>query len=207
MTNRPIVIAVSSVSGRGKSAVVKKLAKILEDSIAIHFDDYETPDTYPKNPLILLENLTNFDVIQSPLLAEHLKILKNGGTVTTPQGEVLKSARFIVYEGPLGYAQHETGQYIDFLAFIDTPLEVALARRYSRSFATSHYQEKSREQLIRLIEELQSFTDGYLMWTRKAYQTLIDVVRPSSDLILEWDQTPEIIASGIVDALKEKHWL
>jgi len=38
-------------------------------------------------------------------------------------------------------------------------------------------------------------------------KSIVDVVRPSSDLILDWDQTPEVIASGIVDALKEKHWL
>ena len=204
---KPIVIAISSISGGGKSVVVKKLAEMLENSIAIHFDDYETPDTYPKNPLDLMKNGVDFNVVKSPLLAQHLLALKNGEEVTTPRGEVLSPARYIVYEGALGYAQHETGQFIDFLAFIDTPLEVGLARRFSRSFATSHYEEKSREQLIRLIEELKSFTDGYLLWTRNAYHALAEVVRPESDLILDWDQTPEALANAIIQALSEKGWL
>lgn len=207
MIKQPIIIAISSVSGGGKSAVVKKLAEILGDSIAIHFDDYETPDTYPKNPLDLMKNGVDFNVIKTPLLAEHLQALKNGESVTTPRGELISPARFIIYEGPLGYAQHETGQFIDFLVFIDTPLEIGLARRFSRSFATSHYEKKSREQLIRLIEELKYFTDGYLLWTRNAYQALAEVIRPASDLILDWDQTPEALAEAIIQALKDKDWL
>lgn len=204
---KPIVIAISSISGGGKSVVVKKLAEMLENSIAIHFDDYETPDTYPKNPLDLMKNGIDFNVVKSPLLAQHLQMLKNGETVSTPQGEILAPTRFIIYEGPLGYAQHETGQFIDFLVFIDTPLEIGLARRFSRSFATSHYEDKTREQLIRLIEELKSFTDGYLLWTRNAYHALAEVVRPESDLNLDWDQTPEALANAIIQALREKGWL
>ena len=204
---KPFVIAISSISGGGKSVVVKKLAEKLTDSSAIHFDDYETPDTYPKNPLDLMKNGVDFNVVKSPLLAQHLQALTNGETVTTPQGEVLTPARFIIYEGPLGYAQHETGQFIDYLVFIDTPLEIGLARRFSRSFATFHYEEKTHDQLIRLIEELKSFTDGYLLWTRNAYQSLVDIVRPASDLILDWDQTPEELAKAIIQALREKDLL
>lgn len=207
MKKQPFVIAISSVSGGGKSVVVKTLAEMLEDAIAIHFDDYETPETYPKNPLDLMKNGVDFNVVKSPLLAEHLQALKNGESVTTPRGEVLSSARFIIYEGPLGYAQHETGQFIDFLVFIDTPLEVSLARRFARSFATSHYEDKNREQLIRLIKELESFSHEYLLWTRNAYQALVDVVRPTSDIVLNGEQTPEALAQAIIQTLKEKNLL
>jgi len=196
MIERPKVIAISSVSGGGKSVVVKKLAALLGDAITIHFDDYETPDTYPENPLDLMKNGVDFNMVKSPLLAQHLQALKNGESVTTPRGEVLSPSRFIIYEGPLGYAQYETGQFIDFLVFIDAPLEVSLARRFARSFATSHYEDKNREQLIRLIKELESFTHEYLLWTRKAYQALVDVVRPISDMVVNGEQTPEALEIG-----------
>jgi len=204
MPKQSYVIAVSSVSGGGKTMVVKKLAEILADSVAIHFDDYETAETYPQNPLELVQNGVDFNVIKSPLLAEHLRLLKNGQSVTTPQGEVLSPEKFIVYEGPLGYAQHETGQFIDFLVFIDTPLEISLARRFVRSFATSHYEEKDRNQLIRLIKELEQFSKDYLLWTRDAYQAIVDTVRPGSDLILGWNRSPEELAQEIIQTLKEK---
>lgn len=205
--NRPIVIAISSISGGGKSVVVNQLDGMLEDSIAIHFDDYETPDTYPKNPLDLMKNGVDFNVIKSPLLAQHLHALKTGNSVTTPRGEVLSPTRFIIYEGPLGYAQHETGQFIDFLVFIDTPLDVGLARRFSRSIATSHNEELSQEQLVHLIKSLKSFADDYVLWVRKAYVAQREIIRPGSDLILDWDQSPEALAQVIIQALKEKDWL
>jgi len=204
---KPFVIAISSISGGGKSVVVNKLAEKLTDSCAIHFDDYETPDTYPKNPLDLMKNGVDFNMVKSPLLAQHLQALKNGEPVTTPRGEVLSPACFIIYEGPLGYAQHETGQFIDFLVFIDTPLEVGLARRFVRSFATSQYEDKNRDQLIRLIKELENFTHEYLLWTRNAYQALVDVVRPISDMVVNGEQTPEALAQAIIQALKERNLL
>lgn len=204
---KPFVIAISSISGGGKSVVVKKLAEKLTDSCSIHFDDYETPDTYPKNPLDLMKNGVDFNMVKSPLLAQHLQALKNGEPVTTPRGEVLSPTRFIIFEGPLGYAQHETGQFIDFLVFIDTPLEVGLARRFVRSFATSHYEDKNRDQLILLIKELERFTHEYLLWTRNAYQALVDVVRPISNMVVNGEQTPETLAQAIIQALKERNLL
>lgn len=207
MDKKPFVIAISSVSGGGKTVVVKQLTEKLENAVAIHFDDYETPETYPKNPFDLLKNDVDFNVVKSPVLAEHLQALKNGESVTTPRGEVLSPKRLIIYEGPLGYAQHETGQFIDFLVFIDTPLEVSLARRFVRSFATSHYEDKNREQLIRLIKELESFTHEYLLWTRNAYQALVHVVRPTSDLVLNGEQPPEALVQAVIHALQEKNLL
>ena len=207
MKNRPIIIAISSVSGGGKSVVVRKLAELFEGAISIHFDDYETPETYPKNPMDMMKNGVDFNVIKSPLLAEHLQALKNGQSVTTPHGEVLSPAQYIIYEGPLGRAQHETGQFIDFLVFIDTPLEVGLARRFSRSIATSHIEGLSQDQLVRLLKSLKSFADDYVLWVRKAYMAQREIIRPGSDLILDWDQTPEELAQAVIQALKAKDLL
>ena len=207
MIKQPKVIAISSVSGGGKSVVVKKLAELLDNSVAIYFDDYETPDTYPKNPLDLMKNGVDFNVVKSPLLAEHLQALKNGETVTTPRGEVLEPADFIIYEGPLGYAQHETGRFIDFLVFIDTPLEIGLARRFGRAFSTSHYEEMDRDQLVRLVKSLQVYANEYVAWTQKAYFAQREIIRPASDLILDWEQPPEALAKAIIQALKEKNFL
>lgn len=201
------IIAISSVSGGGKTTVVRKLVEILDDAVAIHFDDYETPDTYPKNPAALMERGADFNVIKSPLLAQHLAALRHGEPVTSPiTGEVVHPARHIIFEGPLGRAQHETGQYIDYLIFIDTPLEVGLARRVSRSVASLPLEEMSREELQRALKNLGGYANNYLLWTRRAYLMQRELVRPGSDLILDGEQPPEEIAQAIVDALAQVKW-
>jgi len=58
-----------------------------------------------------------------------------------------------------------------------------------------------------LIKELESFIDGYLLWTRIAYQALAEIVRPTSNLILEWNQSPEALALAIIEGLKEQNFL
>ena len=199
------VIAVSSVSGGGKTTVVRKLVDLLDDAVAIHFDDYESPETYPKNPAVLLEQGADFNVIKSPLLAQHLRALRNGEPVVSPvTGETVYPARYIVFEGPLGRAQHETGQYIDYLVFIDTPLEVGLARRLSRTISNIELEKLSREQLQDVLASLKQLADHYLLWMRKSYQLQRELVRPASDLILDGEQPADALANTICKALADR---
>jgi uridine kinase len=60
-----------SISGGGKSTVVQKLVELLGDAAAIHFDNYETPDTYPQDPVAALESGADFNVVKSPFVACH----------------------------------------------------------------------------------------------------------------------------------------
>lgn len=199
-----LVIAISSVSGGGKSTVVRKLVELLDDAVAIHFDDYETPETYPKNPAALLQSGADFNVIRSPLLAQHLRALRRDEKIVSPRtGEEILPARYIVFEGPLGRAQHETGQYIDFLVFIDTPLEVGLARRLSRSISTADIENMTREELLKMLKSLGDLAENYVLWMRRAYLVQYELVKPESDLILDWEQPVEDLAKAIIDALTE----
>jgi len=204
MGKKNIVIAVSSISGGGKSTVVHKLVELLDNSVALFFDDYETPDTYPKNPAVLLDRGADFNVIKSPLLAQHLYALKSGQPVIHPKtGKAVPPAKHIIFEGPLGRAQHETGQYIDFLVFIDTPLEVGLARRLSRGISGKECEKMSREDLTKQLKSIDWLAENYLAWMRRSYLVQLDTVKPASDLILNWEQSPDDLAKAIINALAE----
>jgi hypothetical protein len=67
------------------------------------------------------------------LLAEDLKRLKHHQEITSPvdQKKVLPAA-YILFDAPLGRAHGETGQYIDLMVYLDTPLDVAMARPAKR---------------------------------------------------------------------------
>jgi len=78
MSKDRIAIAVSAIAGGGKSTVVRKLVELLGDAVAIHFDDYTTPETYPNDFNAWSESGYDFNEINSPQLAQHLQALKMG---------------------------------------------------------------------------------------------------------------------------------
>ncbi len=123
-------------------------------------------------------------------LAELLCALKAGQTPLCPiSGKKLKPTNLVIFDAPLGYCHQQTGQFIDRLIFLDTPLDVALARRILRDAQRlqevfkdlKYYLEKSRplffgeelrrsadvifdgsEQREMLIEKSLSFVNSFL---------------------------------------------
>ena len=198
------IIAVSAIAGGGKSTVVRKLVDLLEDAVPIHFDDYTTPETYPSDFNAWAESGYDFNEINSPQLAQHLQALQMGKSVTSPaNGMTIAPAKYILLEGPLGRANQETGQYIDFLVFIDTPLEVGLARMILRASAMSEVAQMTRDELIGQIDSITELAESYLMWTRNAYAAQLEQVKPGSDLIVDGTQSVEEITTAIINALNE----
>ncbi|MBV7333377.1 hypothetical protein KFU94_35100 [Chloroflexi bacterium TSY] len=204
MNYKPLVIAISAIAAGGKSTVVQELAERLDDAVAIYFDDYTTPETYPDDPTAVLEAGADFNMIQSPLLAQHLNELRSGKAVVSPTtGAIISPARHIVFEGPLGRAQRETGQYVDFLVFIDTPLEVGLARMISRAIARPELETMDKDALLGRFQSMAGLIDGYLAWMRKGYLAQFEQIKPDSDLVLDWEQSPDRMVESIIGALAE----
>lgn len=73
----------------------------------------------------------------------------------------------------MGRLHKQTGDYIDFCVHIDTPLDVALARRTIRDF------EKGEHSVLDLLEDLKY----YLNYSRKLF--FADEEKKSADLIVD----------------------
>src|SRR5215469_5017008 len=110
------VIAVAGPPGGGKTTLVRRLAARL-NAPTLHYDDYEQiTRRSPAEVEAWLDRGAPADEVPLPGFAEALARLKGNG------------ARYIILDFLLGRAHGATAGGIDFLIWIDTPLDIALTR-------------------------------------------------------------------------------
>ena len=123
------VIAVSSVSGGGKTTLVKSAAFLLRGT-TLDFDDYASISQYPPDLKKWVEDGADVNEWKTPQFAQDLAALRRGESIVSPlDGASILPSEFIVIEEPMGRERVEMASLIDFVAVIDTPLDIALARR------------------------------------------------------------------------------
>ncbi len=128
-----VIIGISAVTGGGKTTVTQRLAEVLEDADAVHFDDYDDTNVHPDDLQRWFTVGADYDAYETPVFSRHLEALKAGKTVYYPvAGAPLSPKRYVVADAPLGRAHMDSGRFIDLMVFIDTPLDVALAGRVLR---------------------------------------------------------------------------
>jgi len=112
-----VVIAIAGASGSGKSTLVRALAQRIKNTETMYFDDYR-------------QNYGN--------LTKDLQNLRRGNHITYPEDNGQINARkVIILEEPTGRTRKGMSDKIDFLVYINLPLEVSLARVLLRSIKQS----------------------------------------------------------------------
>jgi uridine kinase len=193
------VIGISSVSGGGKTAVTKRLAQLLQDAVTLCFDDYDDTNLHPENRQIWLKEGADYNVWKTPALTKVLQSLKSGYAITSPvDGSKISPARFIVFDAPLGRAHFDTGRFIDFMVFIDTSLDVAMARRFLRDIPGEA--EQGAEETIK---SLKTNLSSYLNGGRLFYLQFQQQIKEKCDLILDGCLTVDELAGAIYMRIKE----
>lgn len=170
----PFVIAIAAVSGGGKTTVTKQLNEKLVNSKALFFDDYdfEGPDDMHK----WVENGADYNAWDlSPFITD-LKLL-----LTEP-------LEYIVLDFPFAYKHSHASKCIDYAVFVDTPLDVALARRITRDFQNG------------TMEDVLFDMKNYLYKGRRAYLEMLNTIKPNSDIVVDGT----LPVSGIVSIIYEK---
>lgn len=194
------VIAVSGISGAGKSSVIQRTVELLGGASTLQFDDYASVSTYPPDLRDWMERGANVDEWKTPQLADDLRQLRAGEAVTLPSGRrIVEPAAFIVIEEPFGKLRSEMRDLIDLAAHVDVPADVLLARRLLR----------------RLEEERHLFGDGLLdQLHRDLRQHLaagreLDALgsaaaRDAADLVLDGTGTVDEIAQTLVAEIRKR---
>lgn len=190
------VIAVAAPIGGGKSALVQGLATALGGAASLHFDDYELATRQSPEQLgRWIAAGADFNSLQAPGFAAALHALRRGETIAgRATDKPIRPTRFLVLEMPLGRAYAETAELIDFLVWVDTPLDLALARNL-RSLTVAALTENADPQGF--LRWLDAYLGQYVDQVRLILELQKTRVAPAADLVLDGTRTQaELIANA-----------
>ena len=182
----PYVIAINSVSGGGKTALAELLHESLPSSVLFRFDDFDETNVYPDDYYewtIRGADLSEFDIPgMSKAISEEIENEK---------------VRYIILDYPWGRAHHRLKDLIDLSIYVDTSLDVAMARRILRDYL-GEKETSADERMVSLKKDL-------VHYLNKARIPYLNHFRHKehSDLILDGVKALNELRDCIIDRLKQ----
>lgn len=176
--NYPMVIAIAAVSGGGKTTITTQLNEKLENTKTLYFDDYDFEG--PDDMMEWIDQGGNPDEWNLLPLISDLRLLLTG------------PLDYILLDFPFAYTHSETSAFIDFTVFIDTPLDIAMARRVARDF--NH----------RPVEEILTYMNNYISRGRRGYLNMLQKIKPSSDIVVDGTLPIAEIVHFIIQNIEQK---
>ena len=169
------VIAVAAVTAGGKTTAVNEIKKQLSNVQTLHFDDYEFEGEVDNFYQWVLDgadyNIWNLEPLEKDILN-----IQNNGTCD-----------YLFLDYPFAYRNEQIRKYIDVAIFIDTPLDIALARRILRDMCNASG------------EDIRNDLEGYLEYARIAYVQMQKDILPSSDYVIDGTKSIESIVESIIN--------
>lgn len=182
MNSKPHVISISAVSGGGKTTITNQLKASLINSKSLYFDDYQFEDS-PEDICEWVKKRADYNEwILTPMIKDVQLHLSE------------KPLRYLLLDYPFAYLNKAMSEYIDITIFIDTPLDIAMARRIQRD-----YTEQS-------VKNLKNDLSNYLSQGRDAYIEMQKSVKPNSDLVINGSMTISSITNQILEVIKVKEF-
>ena len=183
---RPYVIAINAVSGGGKTALAKLVHESLPDSALFCFDDFDATNVYAA------------DYYEWYIRGGNLEEFDCPGMRAAVDAELHRGEKqYIVMDYPFGRDHSRFRDAIDLSVWLETPLDVAMARRILRDFMP-HAEASAQEQMDRLKEDM----NHYLIKSRHVY--LDDRHRFTCDLVLDGWKPLEELRDSVLEAIGRK---
>lgn len=174
------VVAISGISGSGKTSLVKELSSSLSCP-ALYFDNFVDECSYPKDMKQWVLNGANAEDIKTPRIHEALLDL-----IASTKSE------YIFVEEPFGRCRAPISDLIDKVVLLDMPLEICLARVISRSIAQSEG-DSTRNINQYLLKYDEFLRDAYIKTNLQA--------RGTSDLIIDSVYSVHVLANIVINWL------
>ena len=185
------VVAVIGASGSGKTRLVKTLVSSSARFTVLRVDDYYRVLDHLDFASRDRVNFDHPDAIEFERLAVDLTALRAGKAIAAPiydfsrhtrasATRTVNSADIIVLEGVLAMADLATRALVDYLVFVNSSLDICLARRIARDAA-----ERGRSE-VSVID----------FWESRAMPMFEQFVAP-------WREDADLVVSGERDSTSE----
>lgn len=198
------IVCLSSPSGGGKTAVTRRLGQLFSTSVTLYFDEYddigEGANIHPASLEQWQRDGRDYNAWQMPGLLGDLALLRNGQPIRSPVAKTILAPRPIVFlDNSLGRANSTLRPYCDFMVYIDTPLDLAMARRIQRDYFGDNPLDAQST-----LDQIHAMTASYLTWAREAYLDQYRQVKPLCDLVVDGCLPVDELAQKILAAIKGK---
>ena len=172
------IIAIGAVTAGGKTTVVNALKARLPRTASLHFDDY-TFDGEPDDLTQWVSKGEEFYNVWdlSPLKADVEKIINSG------------ECDYLLLDYPFAYQNKMMKDYLDCCIFIDTPLDIAMARRVLRDMKDAS------------ADDIRNEMNTYLKFARLCYIDMLTEILPDSDYVIDGAKELETIINEAIEII------
>lgn len=178
-----IVIGVAGGSGSGKSTFTNRIKDYFGDDVVVlyHYNYYRKQDGIPFEQRVTV-NYDHPDSLETELLVEHLKQLKEGKSIECPvydytqhnrSREVLKidPKPVILVEGILLLADPRVRDLLDIKIYVEADADERILRRISRDV-----EERGRD--------LNGIINQYLTTVKPMHYLYVEPTRSKADIVI-----------------------
>ena len=191
MADRAFVVGLSGIPGSGKTTLMRLLLRDYSQAEAVYYDRFHPGKTDAQISDWFARTGDPNELPLSDLIGELTR-----RTQIRPDG---RGRPLVLFETAFGRAHAATGAFIDFLIWIDTPLDIALARA-CRVFLDSVRRDQAPNAATDFIAWLTRYMRDYPM-LRAMYLTWREQLATTADLILDGTEPAEAMADAVRKAL------
>ena len=197
----PIIIGIAGGTGSGKSTLDENIKKEFENNITMISHDYY----YKDHPDLPFEERTKLnydhpDSIETSLLIEHLKKLKNGEIIYRPNYSFVEHKRedttveviprkVIIVDGILIFENKELRDMMDIKIFVDTDADIRFIRRLLRDV-----EKRGRT--------LNSVVSQYCTTVKPMHEQFVEPSKKFADIIVPEGGHNEVALNMIVEKVR-----
>jgi len=197
----PIIIGIAGGTGSGKSTLADNIKKEFENNITMLSHDYY----YKDHPDLSFEervklNYDHPDSIETSLLIEHLKKLKNGEIIYRPNYSFVEHKReettvevvpkkVIILDGILIFENKELRDMMDIKIFVDTDADIRFIRRLLRDV-----EKRGRT--------LNSVVSQYCTTVKPMHEQFVEPSKKFADIIVPEGGHNEVALNMIIEKVR-----